>query len=65
MNSSVREQASDSWNDVAERYESDMQDRYLDMILSFASMVRGEKVNPYTPDYELALYRLVMRACGC
>lgn len=65
LNSSVREQASDSWNDVAERYESDMQDRYLDMILSFASMVRGEKVNPYTPDYELALYRLVMRACGC
>ena len=30
----------------------------------FAAMVRGERKNPYTPDYELALNSFVMRSCG-
>lgn len=45
---------------ISERYH-----RYSDMMLSFAAMVRGEKENPYTYDYELDLYRLILRACGC
>ena len=32
-------------------------------MLSFAAMVRGEKENPYTYDYELDLYRLIFDAC--
>ena len=40
------------------------QDRYDHMMEAFAAMVRGEKTNPYTPDYELALYKVVLRACG-
>ena len=43
---------------------SNPQDRYDDMMKAFASMARGEKSNPYTPDYELALYRVILRACG-
>ena len=39
-------------------------DRYDGMMAAFASYVRGDKVNPYTYDYELALYRNVLRACG-
>ena len=35
------------------------------MMAGFASYVRGEKENPYTLDYELELYKLVLRACGC
>ena len=38
--------------------------RYRTMMDNFAAMVRGEKKNPYTPDYELALNRFVMRSCG-
>jgi len=38
--------------------------RYDDMLLSFAAMVRGEKQNPYTTAYERQLHRLVMQACG-
>ena len=34
------------------------------MMASFAAMVRGEKENPYTLDYELALYKLVLECCG-
>jgi hypothetical protein len=32
------------------------------MMLNFAEMVRGKK-NPFTYDYELELYKLVLKAC--
>ncbi len=34
------------------------------MMQSFAQYVRGEKENPYSHDYELGLYRLIMKCCG-
>lgn len=43
---------------------SDPQNRYDHMMEAFAAMARGEMTNPYTPDYELELYKLVLRACG-
>ena len=38
-------------------------DRYDTMMRNFAEMIRG-KENPYSYDYELALYKLVLKACG-
>ena len=38
--------------------------RYSAMMQSFAAMVRGEKENPFTYDYELALFKLIMECCG-
>lgn len=38
--------------------------RYKDMLTAFAAMVRGEKQNPYTLDYELELFRTLMKCCG-
>ena len=38
-------------------------DRYDGMMQNFAEMVRG-KQNPYTYDYELNLYKLILKACG-
>ncbi|MDF2722187.1 MAG: dehydrogenase [Paenibacillus sp.] len=38
--------------------------RYDALMLSFAEMVRGEKPNPYSYEYELLLQRACMRACG-
>lgn len=38
--------------------------RYDAMMEAFAAMVRGEKSNPYTPDYELTLYKTVLQCCG-
>ena len=64
LHSRVFEKEGEGWHDAPLAYESDAQDRYAEMMLSFASMVRGEKTNPYTPDYELSLYRLLMRSCG-
>ncbi len=52
------------YNDLATRIESEPYNRYDDMMRSFASYVRGEKENPYTYDYEIALFRTFMKACG-
>ena len=48
----------------AEAQRSELFDRYEDMMQAFAGMVRGEIVNPYTADYELELFRVIMRCCG-
>ena len=39
-------------------------DRYDTMMKSFAAMVRGEKENPWDYDYELEVYKMVLRSCG-
>ena len=39
-------------------------DRYEAMMSGFAAMVRGEKENPWTYDYEWQLYRILLRCCG-
>ena len=38
--------------------------RYDDMMISFAEMVSGKKENPYSYDYELMLYKCILKACG-
>ena len=43
---------------------SELFDRYEDMMQAFGAMVRGEAVNPYTADYELELFKVIMRCCG-
>ncbi|MBQ9783723.1 MAG: Gfo/Idh/MocA family oxidoreductase [Clostridia bacterium] len=48
----------------SEHYKSEPFQRYEEMLYAFAAMVRGEKENPYTLDYELALYRTVLQCCG-
>ena len=53
-----------SWHDRGVFTESEKVDRYLDMMTEFAKMVKGEKQNPYTPDYELMLYKTIKQCCG-
>ncbi len=38
-------------------------DRYIPMMSAFAAMVRGEMENQFTPDYELELYKTVLKCC--
>ena len=44
--------------------ETEIFDRYNEMLKSFAAMVRGEIENPHSYDYELELYKIIMEACG-
>lgn len=52
------------WGNGGETEDSAVYDRYDTMMSSFAEMVRGEKQNPYTYDYELELYKTILKACG-
>ncbi len=52
------------WNVKGNKTTSDMYNRYDLMLNSFAKMVRGEIENPYTLDYELELYKTVLKCCG-
>lgn len=54
----------ESWGDAGSRTVSDVFDRYDPMMTAFAAMVRGEKKNPYTLDYELDLYKTILACCG-
>ncbi len=53
----------DWWNSTV-KTESERFNRYDSMMESFAKMVMGEMENPYSPDYELTLYKLLLKACG-
>lgn len=55
----------DDWNANADVVTTEQFDRYTAMLTSFAKMVRGEKENPWTYDYELELYKTVLKVCGC
>jgi len=39
-------------------------ERYGAMMEAFAAMVRGERENPYTLEYETALFKAVLQSCG-
>lgn len=54
---------SNDWNKKTEREYSIPCNRYDNMLKSFAGYVRGEK-NPYTLDYELELYKTILKSCG-
>jgi predicted dehydrogenase len=54
----------ESWSADGERLVSKPYHRYKDMMLGFASFVRGEKKNPYDYEYERNLRRLVQKCCN-
>jgi len=54
----------DEWQHSGVFTQSDLYDRYDPMMASFAAMVRGDKKNPYTLDYELGLHNLLCRCVG-
>lgn len=58
-----RDYFEDAWHKDWNESVSEPYNRYKDMVENFALMVRG-KENPYSYDYELGLYELILKACG-
>ena len=54
---------SDTWHTLGEHRSCGPIGRYEEMLSAFAEMVRGERKNPYTYDYELLLFRTLLRCC--
>ena len=59
----TNETYSTEWHKAWDTSKSEVHDRYNAMMRNFAEMVRGKK-NPYSYDYELSLYKLILRSCG-
>lgn len=53
----------EDWNAAGEKRKSEIHDRYTDMMRSFAKMVRGECENENTYDYELTLFKTILKCC--
>ncbi len=58
------EYTSSDWEDRGVTVDSPIYDRYDPMMYSFAQIIRGETENPYTYEYELELYKTILKACG-
>ena len=58
-----REYTSMSWHNDGEESVTEPFDRYDGMMAAFAKMARGECENPYTYDYELTLYKTLLKCC--
>lgn len=52
-----------SWHEPWDTAKSEEYDRYDAMMKNFGEMIRG-KENSYSYDYELALYKLILKSCG-
>ncbi len=52
------------WIEYGIKSRSEIFDRYDTMMATFGKMVRGEIKNSNTPDYELELYKTVLKCCG-
>lgn len=59
----LNENFSDKWGIPWKTSTSETYNRYDGMMKNFAEMIRG-KENPYSYDYELSLYKLILKACG-
>lgn len=57
------DEASNWGKDIAQQLDFGAYDRYAAMMTSFAEIVRG-KENPFTYDYELMVFKTVMKCCG-
>lgn len=52
------------WCTPSAKEQSVAVNRYDSMMRSFGKMVLGEKENPWSYDYELELYKTILKACG-
>lgn len=58
------EYLTEAWFEKGEPSQTPVFDRYDAMMEAFAKMAAGEKENPFTLDYELELYRTILKCCG-
>ena len=54
----------DGWHGNILYQETPPFNRYDTMMSAFAAMVRGERENAYSYEYEVALHRILLEACG-
>ena len=53
-----------NWHDEGDFTLSEPFPRYDGMLYAFGEMVQGKRNNPYTLDYELMLFKTLLKCCG-
>ncbi len=53
-----------AWEANGRTYNTEIYDRYAPMLLAFYGYVTHKSQNPFDCDYELGLYRLLLRCCA-
>ncbi len=61
---STRDMVESPFRNYKQPLDFEVKGRYDDMMLDFAAMVGEKKENPYTYEYEVALHRAYLIACG-
>ncbi len=64
MYSQITEYADTQWCYAGQTRRSAYYDRYQSMMKSFADMASGRCPNPYSPEFELELYKTLLRCCN-
>ena len=64
QNTAKREVYTTDWKTAAKTEWCEPFDRYEPMLRGFGEMILGKRENPYTLDYELELFKLILKACG-
>lgn len=54
----------EGWNSFGKQTKSEYYNRFDTMLAAFADVAMGRKDNPYSYDYELGLFKLLLKACG-
>jgi len=54
----------EGWNSAGNQSKSEYFNRFDDMMRDFALVALGKKENDYGYDYELGLYKLLLKSCG-
>lgn len=60
----ITEYSSSEWGDTGIHSKSETYDRYLPMMKAFGKMAAGEIKNPFSLDYELELYKTILKCCA-
>lgn len=60
----ITEVYDDGYLDKRQMSESEVYHRYIGMMTAFAEMIRGERVNPRSYEYEARLHRILLHICG-
>ena len=55
---------SENWHILSSKQQSPSFKRYDSMMKNLGAMIRGEKENQWDYDYELKLYKTILKACG-
>lgn len=64
MKTTYHSETINPWREHGEKFVTTPFNRYTAMLSDYAKILRGEKKNPFSYEYELEVQKLLLKACG-